>query len=517
MKKIYLLISILIQLAANSQTIVNEIEGLGWRIIPSIPNNNSWINIYGSIEPFKQSMGDLEASKVYVSKDEAVMIVAFQKDDYGVIKVNSRMQVKWSTKLQGVPLKIAKLKDKIIVITDSDFKPTTGYSNSYFGAIIDPGNGKIITRKKIHQVEGDRVSEPKFFTSEDGSFFRMAIRKTEKEKKINVYVMGLGVGKASDEIAATREFMVFDISETLETSAPVKIPRPTGEFVDCTGDKDGNIYICTYNDDGIVTITSYQRDLTKKEAMNCIIDPKKNQPVLPRMFSSGKAGMVYLSVSYTSKDKDGMLDLFLLDFTNKTKKSHSSILNKAFKKEVKEDFVELNSKLDKLSTEVWDDLQTMEIIETGDKIIVWNECQGILHKGAGNTTKSYFYTSDAIIMVFNGEMKKLTTSVVPKHFEIQAVPLAMHSSVHLKDDKLYYVSTLIKPSVVFWGITGVFDISSMKMKRMDLIDKNEIKKSHPPDSKATLWFNDGYAIPYLDADGFITIKKFETSLQMISY
>ena len=120
-----------------------------------------------------------------------------------------------------------------------------------------------------------------------------------------------------------------------------------------------------------------------------------------------------------------------------------------------------------------------------------------------------------LIVYSTDKLEKLSTAIVPKKIEL-AAPIGMFSSLHINGDKLYYVSAHLRPLLTA-AVAGIFDLATLKMIKMDIVDKKEIDNTDPADPKATLWFKDSYAIPYIKGKGGLRIKRVETSLQKFSY
>jgi hypothetical protein len=99
-------------IVARSQNPTAEVSELDWRIVPSYSSESMYGLGFGS--PFKQSVDDIEPSKLFLNENEVVLITGVQKDEYALVRLNSKLQVKWQIPVKGIPVKIALIKDKII-------------------------------------------------------------------------------------------------------------------------------------------------------------------------------------------------------------------------------------------------------------------------------------------------------------------------------------------------------------------------------------------------------------------
>lgn len=106
--------------------------------------------------------------------------------------------------------------------------------------------------------------------------------------------------------------------------------------------------------------------------------------------------------------------------------------------------------------------------------------------------------------------------VVPKRFRFNG-PVGVASSIHVKDNSLYLVSSIDKGSGRS-AIVATINVQEAKMNKIEQVKKTDIKGGHPADPQATLWFKDSFVISYLDADGvMLRIARMQANLQKFSY
>ena len=493
----FLCVLFFLSLTGISQQKVIEIKNLEWSIIPSQINDNNPSFLYYSREPFKQSVGDVEASKVYIEPNEAIVLVAYRKDEYGVIRINADGRVKWNTAIKGIPMKVALFGDKIIVITNADFKTFGGFSKEYGIVEIDPSSGRLVASESLYKRTDDEYI--KLLSSKNGSFF---------------YV---GISHDSGKKDATKGFSLLSLNDKLQLSTPVTFKiDPSSTFRDCVADSKGDVYISTsLNEEDAMQVYCFSSSGEKK-GMTLLPFNRKSKSIFNcRLFATDKTDNVYASLEYKNSDKVEALELYQLDFTNNKKKSSSTVVTKEFIKQKKEEIKAAGNATEKPHADDWNNLRIKAIVESGDNVLVLREAYASSMNYVPNSAMSRsdeWTTSDAFLSVYSKDLKELTTVVIPKYMSLN-FPMGYGSSIHIKGDKLYFVSAQLKPTT---AILGILNLTTLAFE-IETLPKQDISKADFPEPKATLWFDKNFLVDYIDPKNGITIKKINTSLQKIEY
>ena len=496
--KVFIFLSVLfsLSLTAIGQRKVVEIQNLEWSIVPSQAHDNNPSFFYYSQEPFKQSVDDVEASKVYIEPNEAIVLVAYRKDEYGVIRVNSDGNVKWNTAIKGIPMKIALFGDKVIVITNADFKTFSGFSKEYGIVEIDPSSGSLLATKSLYKRTDDEYL--KLLSSKNGNFFYVGIRHDSGKK------------------GATSSFSLLSLNNQLQLSAPVTLKiDPSSTFRDCIADSKGGVYISTFNEEDAMQVYCFSAAGEKRGMLLLPFERKSKSVFNSRLFATEKADNIYVSLEYKNPDKAEALELYQLDFTNNKKKSSSTVVTKEFIKQKKEAIKAAGNAGEKPHTDDWDNLRVTAILEHADQIIVLREAHASYMNYVPNSAMSRsdeWTTSDAFLSVYSKDLKELTTVVIPKYMSLN-FPMGYGSSINIKGDRLYFVSAQLKPTT---AILGILNLTTLAFK-IETLPKQEISKADFPEPKATLWFDKNFLVDYIDPKNGITIKKINTSLQQLAY
>lgn len=215
-------------------------------------------------------------------------------------------------------------------------------------------------------------------------------------------------------------------------------------------------------------------------------------------------------------EKDEIRAIHKIDLSTETFFSYERVLGKDFIKSVKSGYETVNKRLDKPDFDDWDKMKVIRIIDSEERVIVFEEVRYSYQSPQVNSDRIYWTTGDGLISVLNSSMKPLTYSVIPKRFRLNG-PVGLSSSLHVKDNKIVLVSGYDKGK----GRTAIYaqiDASSGKVETIEELKKGEIGDNYPVDPQATLWFDDSFILSYLDADGaMLRIKRIQTNLQKFSY
>jgi hypothetical protein len=397
--------------------------------------------------------------------------------------------------------------------------------SQYDGTLIDAATGKIITRKRLFANENDFYCEPKFMLSPDGKTFRFGLRTSKLTRGVKFSFMGIGVNKMMDKAQQSNSVEVFTLNEKLEITKTVKLSIPEAYlFITCTINNRQEIVAASYDDNRNIFIEKYDAESGKLVTKQTVrVESRNNREFEPRLYTSKQnPDIAYLTIDYINQEKDKTLGIYRVDFASNKVSRNETIIDKPFRKDGEKQYVQVNEKAGKPDADDWRNLETRKVIEYNDKLIVCTEVvymyrrdviePGTTHVSQGRPT---WITGDVIVNILDKDLKPLSMQVVPKHNQLFTTVGAC-SSFYIRGNSLLLVGATDKGS----GLHAVYaqvNIASGKLEKIEIMEKKDISKKDPPDPLATVWFEDGFVINYLDPDGFFVIKKISTSMQQVSY
>ena len=500
--------------ATFGQTLQQELSDLEWRIIPGVPTGNAMSNLFATVNPMKQSVGNFEASRCIVSPDEIAVLVNYRKDDYGVLLLDSKLKIKWNTPLTGTPLGMGKLGDKIIIITTPDIT-ITGWKNQFDALLLEPATGKVITRKNIYKGSEDYFMEPKLFFIPKDNSFKLGIRKSLLTKSVKISFFGSGVEKAMTAGRSTSSFELISINGQLETTGKVELPvKKDLQFLDCGNNSEGVLFFSYYEGGQNIGLQRISPDGTNSEDYRHVSFDARDKSGFNTGFfiSRAEPDVAYITIECTNSDKDKTLGIYRIDFRQTGNQNDVTVLTKAYKKEHKNDYSPFNKDAGKPDTDLWNNLKTVAVLDHEDKVIVVNEVQ---FTQLIERTGIMWNTGDAIVSLYDKKMHLQSQVIIPKEMRI-LTSIGSASSYFIRGNKLYILSAN-SHKITYNALYVCIDLATGKLLQYSHPDRGEAKKRNPVDPGSTLWFRDGFMVNYLDPSGFLVIKKISTDSQKFSY
>jgi hypothetical protein len=474
-----------------SQTIEKELPGQDWRIIPALPNQNLLMTEGSFALPLLN--GDFSASEVMVSPTEVVALTVYKKKEYSVRKITSKLQVKWNTALTAVPLFIGQINGNIVVITTPDYK-LLGWENNFEGWIIDAKTGKVITKKMLYKGNDDILIEPKLLVSPSGDQFYLGIRETALSKGIKIMPFGIGYNKTMDNYVKTSSLTFFTVNDKLDIISTAKISINEEEnFINCGITLNKELVIAT-NTNADIKVEKF--DLTSGKSNGKLvtsIDTKDDKRLFsPNLFVSKKdPNRAYMTIEFVNHDKNKTAGLYGFDFSSKKILRNEQVFDKAYKKETRNEYKEVGKKQDKPDFDRLDDLRFTTLLEYNDQLVVLKEIKySYTEMGNGSKAYSTYFNTDALLTIYDARLQPTSQQFIPKN-NVSPINLGLSSAMHIKDDKLHIVSGFAAKGTAYAALYSSCNLKTGELQTSELVAKQEIGKKYPPDSPATVWFDDG--------------------------
>lgn len=499
-----------------------ELPPQEWRITGGISNAKQFYGRSIDFAPLQSSAYDFNMSKIMLSANEAAALCSIEKDKYGVVMVNNKMQSKWLTPIEGLPCAITKFFDQILVIS---MRGKIDDPLSLDATLLDARNGKLISAKNIYNVKSQYKSEPKFFFDVASNSYKIGIRETS----INLNDKRSTIAESRKLSGLTTGFTLLTLNDKADVVKNVKVPVSSySYFSNCAISSRGDFYWVTSDEDLNYTVEKFTSPEQKAVSrMNINISAgKKSRPVAQFIISKYNPDIMYLAASFDNDNKDHVAGLYKLNFKDNKMLRDEVVYNKDYASKAKDNFQVINKDIDNPSTKYWDDMQVTEIIEEGNRVILYNEVGGsysahYIDYSSGVATNAIgaqrYDCRDGLINFYDNDLKLINTQIVPK-FSEAFIPIGLGSSLHISGNKLFIVSNDFSGLMVFKALYGVFDLTTGKTLKLEHISKAVNAKSDPADPKATLWFEDGFITTYLgDERNYFKIKKLKAGLQKVSY
>ena len=444
-----------------------ELPPQEWRITGGMSNGKQFDGRSLDFAPLLSSYYDFKMSKIMLSPNEAAALCSIEKDKYGVVMLNNKMQSKWLTPIEGLPFAITKFFDKVLVISMRG--KIMDDPLSLDATLLDAKNGKLISTKNIYNVKSQYKSEPKFFFDVASNSYKIGVRETN----VNLDDRRSTPAEGKKLSGLTSGFTLLTLNDKADVIKTVKVPVSNySYFSNCAISSRGDLYWVTSDEDLNYTVEKFTSPEQKPVSrMNVNISAgKKSRPVAEFIISKYNPDIVYLAASFDSDNKDRVAGIYKLNFKDNKTQRDEVVFNKDYAKKTKDNYQGINKDIDDPSTKFWDEMQVTEIMEEGNRVILYNEVGGSysaryidytngVAKGATGATR--YDCRDGLINFYDNDLKLINTQIVPK-FSEAFMPIGLGSSLNIFNNKLHILSNDISGLLAFKPVYGVLILPQAK-------------------------------------------------------
>ncbi len=472
-----------------SQFLEKELPLVDWRICPIFPMGNALLNL----KPSVQFAGDYASAKTIVSPEETAVFISNSKDEYGVALFNNGLDIKWKIPVQGMPLALLSLKGKILAITTPTLRYFKGIKNEYYGALIDPVNGRIIKEKMLLTDSKESYIRHDFQIDKKSGLLNVFLLKTASNKN-----MKLTMRQNEDEKSKIENATLYKFDDSLQNIATFQLPFIEHNSFFFNQFTNGD-FVSVFEDKGSLTVNKIDGESYKIKTQQKISLPevKKNTDIYYKVQTSvSSPDLVYVYAEYKNEKKDNASIISKIDFAqNKTFTTNYTFDEEAFN-EVKELNISDNEKTSKPSKQYWN-MCFSAMAEYKDMVIILMEEKSVERFGSGYTgaAGSNAYLQDGLILVYNNTLKKIVAKYFfPKTAGVRDI-MPYSSIMRIKDNQLQVVTT----NYMSRKEKGPLLIN-IDLIRNKLISKSQISQQTKDDGyfnpQATIFTNNGGIFNY---------------------
>ncbi|MEO6850780.1 MAG: hypothetical protein ABI166_09115 [Mucilaginibacter sp.] len=463
--------------------------------------------------------GAKEMPESFILNDH-VNIMEFKNDneDYNIIAVDDQMQTLWNTPIQGDVISASKFKDKVLIVTSTEFSKIKSNNNTFKAYLLDPANGKVLIEKVIFDGPQDYLVFPFVFTG-DGNIFKFAVRQSSFERRLHVGLPGLfaliSLDRYYKELRDTKDFDVIDFDEHLEPITKIKPVKNVGTFLDMTANNHGDLFINWFND-GNMNIVKYEAGKgTPASQLSCAVTI--DEGVLHNfenhiLISPSKKNynVLYYALMFKNSDKEMELGIGKLDYSTGKSVYANELLTKDNIKELKKSFVPVNKKMDSPDLGYIKGMNVRTLTEVGDRVIVTITSRSTV---SGNYSVSEL-EYNILINAYDTDLKLKYQQLVPTSYAClnRLLPMGYYHD----SDKFYVLSNDKHGINTFRGTYSVFNLETGECEKMYWLTKKYIANYDLVGGSSALWFKNSFVVPYLHVKGMAG-AKFDVTLQQNSY
>lgn len=478
-----------------------ELVNQNWRVVPGYSTKNNMLGGVGSYGPFNLSAGNYQISKLELSPTEQAVVVSYSQKEYGVVHINKDLRVKWNTPVNGFALSLGRLNNHIVVIHTANLKSKFDFLKELQATLIDPSNGKKILTKTIFTEPSGLYIEPKSFFKSTGDGFSLGIRRTNAEVNNKGYARGKAYDKFIHEYSTTSKFELFEFNEKLEETRRATVPVKTDfHFLQAEMNSAGELIFLYSENEKSFGVQRISNNLTdQRNYKSFTIDIQKNAISSTWLYMGDHPEICYVGSTFQNSEKDRVNAVYRFDFANDNTVSTQMQFHKLFRKEMKEKFVQTVKGADELRTDDWTEMEIVRILEYKDFVVCFQEAKQIKQgpvnfNGTNPDPKSI--TGDAILSIYDRNLKIVDQQVIPKYLELYGTDVAV-SSLHCHDNIISLVSGYKTGLMANSTMLIQYDLEKKKIINQTVAERGSAKRAYVVYPAATLWFQNGFVVPYL--------------------
>jgi hypothetical protein len=441
---------------------------------------------YDTPESFAKSI-------VYLNETEAVFPIQYNKDEWGVAKVDQQGKQLWQTKIKEVVIGVAKRDDNIL----SFYKAGEDFINEIHVQVISAANGKVLQDKVIFNNGTKIYIEPKILTRQDGTFIGLLVRVSNYPLK-NYY----DSEKERKERLSTSKLSLLELGSDLSVaSTEIKTTAKEGLFMGCQVGKNDDLFYSSILGEQL-QVERFQKTGALVSKLTTPFSRRSGILVPVTSLDINDLETVFIGLHYENKDKDRANQLFGFDFAaKKVLSAGEETPNKAMKKSL-----ELTEIKDLQSADFYyiERLRIIDIVSTKDKVVVVKEMPFVNYpERASGATR---YRNDVLIIsIYDRQLKFIKIITLDKKYEA-FVEVGRSIGIKVKDDKLYAVMGAVQGVASYATLLAVINLNNQQLELFTKLDK-ELRKAQSIEGGATLWFSHSFLLEYLDEEGGMFSKK----------
>jgi hypothetical protein len=492
-------LSITLCASVFAQKVLNQSQELAWRVTPvsSNYNNNNNITYCGSY-----SKGILQ-----IAEDQVVMTVRYPKEDFGVVMMDGKGKVKWEYHVNGFILSLCKLGDKVVAFYTKEWtSPIDDDIIKTINAVsLNPGDGKVITDKKLFENTSGLYIDPKINATYDGQFCYLLVRYTDYKGKrpFSGYSRYENIGATTDLklIAVTKDLEIRQ-SQTLSSKA-IK-----GVFIACCSLYDGSLAVISKNDKTLVAERFSDAKPTPLQQISTNADYDENVNPAPKIaIDPAQPDRMYLSLRTNASKRSRDLRLYAVDWKDGKITGTAISLDKEFAETLKQQ----NQNVTKNLVKDIEKIYPFALTVSAGKLVLVSQHHSMYVPSGNGPVRDYY--EEIVVSVFNTQLSGAKHLVIPRYYESFIIS-GESIGANIKGNKLQLFYNVNTSAAALAANYTTVDLDNLNVTAQSIPHQGMPGDAHT-EGDAIIWGNNTALLPYYITKGFGT-KNWVCQLQSVS-
>ncbi len=453
--------------------------------------------------------------------NSAISNIQLDKNNYGTVRLNKDLSVQWLSKLGGYPIAISTFHDNILVITTEEISTLKGASNNFKGYVIDQKTGKILFEKPLYTPGNEFYEQQAFLISANGACFKLAVR-TSKLTKAGMHLnLAFNQNKSADAYFETADFKIMEFDNNLDLKSTIKPVLEQGNFTGATINDNGDVFLMTEDNETQIKIARYPNGQTtpiKVLSLNIDMGDKKIYNLNNQYVFTSKADplVIFYAAIFPNSDKEHELVVAKYNFKDGTVMNNSQVMDKAYLKDLKKNYVPFSKKFDDVDLGNRDYMGIGNILENDGKLIVnlssYDEEMGNASMGIS----ARYIARDLIFNIYDNKLNLQFQQIIPRKYTSFGIGFYTSAGMFCKNNVLNLTGNTDKGINGSKVLFGQIDLKTGSILNIDFIGKNAIKNKYDINPSATLWFDDKFILSYIEIKGW-SAGSTDAHLQLVDY
>lgn len=458
---------------------------------------------------FRENVKDL--AKPYVWDEKLnILPVNLENSTSEIIALDQNMNTVWSTTIRGYVLECGKFKDQVLAVGASENSMYRGLKGEFVAYLLDSKTGKINIQKTLATPPAQNYLQFTMLFNKTGNTFGLALRETAMSTSL---IKMLPDGK---KYFKTSNLTVISYNEKLEPQFQLKPGISNQIVLSVDANEWGDIFLSILKNNRTVEVTKYAAGssivsgiLSQDIEFHKNIDTEDASLHFDFLPSKQNRNVIYFALLHDNVQKVVQLSTVKLDFEHKANLVTKEIFTKDRIKLIEKAFVPKKG-LDNPDLGGASALEVRHMEEYNGNVFVVMSGRFMRQGSQG----WWSIEMSPLINVYDGNLKLKFQHAVPAGY---SSPLGyLSTGFHADSGNLYVLLNNKDGMTKLNTIYGKLDLSTGQWLKLEKLSKDKVKGTTIFDGTSTLWFKDGFILPYLRKAGLFSLK-YDISLQSNAY
>ncbi len=440
------------------------------------------------------SPNSFKKSILYLN-NEAVCAVQFNKEEWGVVKINSHGKELWNFKVKSPLVGLAKFGDNIVFFHAEVGKVmkvgSWGFTKELHGVLLNGKDGSLIKTRLVFDNADWAYFDYRVFTQPGGEFSNLAVRVSNSVNERT------GIDKRYRLTSA--KLLLLQLNADLSVTKTIDIPAigKEGLFQGIQAGKNNDVFFCSLIDDQL-TVEHFDQFGKAIGKLAAPLSVRQHDMILEPITTADAfaPSTMFVGLYYKNKDKDFANQVFEFDFSNnKVVGTGEEELTKNFRKSLVPSKIK---ELKKGDLDYIDKLNVIDVVSTGEKIAVIREIQ--FEEGSSVSSGFWFRAENLLVSIYDRQWKLIKTITLDKR-HLYNKTIGRSIGINIEGENLRLIMSAMDGNATHAIAYAIVDLAKQELKEFKTVDKYRVSKDHTLEGGASLWFPDGVLVEHLIPKG----------------